>query len=466
VVIFQVTPANTGGICTIGWDANQAGAINDALRLNATAAGIAIVPNGGTALVLGAYTATAYKIAAVMRGTGMHWFIKGGTFANWTYLYSTKAGVADAYPSVQAQNATSVFTADFVRVPNKLIVLYPLASDAFTREDGALGSTGGGGSEETGGDGLTWTGATFAVATNKAVNSPTQGVEKFTDGGLETWTSATDLTSWTEVVSGTSTVNREGTVKHGGNFALRLDIDAGANYAVAYQAGAEPAGTWVVFDWWGYASAAGKKPAVYVGSVSGVRDPGAVWTHFVNVLRSAAANVNLVLGSTSAGGASVYFDDVSAKVLTLASLFASLQTTTANVMAEVAVTIGEVGTQAGLVLNLDSAAAPANFVIAYHDGVNVQLDKCVAGVYTNLISTAAAYSAGARLVVSKNDTKYRLYYNDALVGTEQTIADAGIVSNKLHGLFCTYASNSLDNFVVWARGNGGEYDGYFDKYAG
>jgi len=110
------------------------------------------------------------------------------------------------------------------------------------------------------------------------------------------------------------------------------------------------------------------------------------------------------------------------------------------------------GIQAGLVCNLDSAATPANFVIAYLDGQgNAKLDKCVAGVYTNVISAAVTYSAGATLRVIKSGTSYSLFYAGAAVGTTQVISDAGIISNTLHGIFSTSALNSLDNFQVMAR---------------
>ena len=67
------------------------------------------------------------------------------------------------------------------------------------------------------------------------------------------------------------------------------------------------------------------------------------------------------------------------------------------------------------------------------------------------------YVAGATLRVIKDATKYRVYYNNALVGSEQTISDAGIIDNTIHGLFSTYSGNSFDNFTLWARGTGAEY---------
>ena len=73
----------TNGIPSFGWDSAASGAILDALQLGASGA-LNIVANGATAVALGVYTAMTYNIAAVMRATGIFWFIKGGAFTNWT----------------------------------------------------------------------------------------------------------------------------------------------------------------------------------------------------------------------------------------------------------------------------------------------------------------------------------------------------------------------------------------------
>jgi len=108
------------------------------------------------------------------------------------------------------------------------------------------------------------------------------------------------------------------------------------------------------------------------------------------------------------------------------------------------------GIQAGVVVCLDSAVTPANFLIAYLDGAgNMVVDKCVAGTYTNLISAAVTYSAGKEIKLVKDGTTVRAFYNDLAVGTVQTVSDAGIISNTKHGLFSTFVSNTFDNFSAW-----------------
>ncbi len=61
-----------------------------------------------------------------------------------------------------------------------------------------------------------------------------------TDGAFENWISDTNLTSWAEAIAGSSTVNKEGTVKHGGNYSCRFDVDASASNAQIVSPSASP----------------------------------------------------------------------------------------------------------------------------------------------------------------------------------------------------------------------------------
>ena len=136
----------------------------------------------------------------------------------------------------------------------------------------------------------------------------------------------------------------------------------------------------------------------------------------------------------------------------------TVSASTADTLATVSIAAVSAGEKAGLVINLDSVSNPQNYILAYHDGTNVKLDKVVAGSTTGLVSAEVAFSANAELRVIKDGTTYRVYYNYALIGTSQTIADASIISNTRHGLFSTDASNTLDNFTLYARGTGNEYN--------
>lgn len=99
----------------------------------------------------------------------------------------------------------------------------------------------------------------------------------------------------------------------------------------------------------------------------------------------------------------------------------------------------------------------SNHVRAVHDGTNAQLIKRVSGADTNLISTAATYSAGAEIRVSREGTAYRLYYNNVLIGSQQTISDSVFNSVTRQGLYTTNTGNTFDDFTVYDRGTGGAY---------
>lgn len=124
-----------------------------------------------------------------------------------------------------------------------------------------------------------------------------------------------------------------------------------------------------------------------------------------------------------------------------------------NVMVEAAVT--RTAGNAGIVLRYQDAS---NYIYAFHDGTNVALHKVTtAGGDVELFSVATTYSAGKRLIVSANGTAFRVYYNDVLRGTEQTIADAALQTTASHGLYTSDTGNSFDAFNVWAKGNESQY---------
>lgn len=77
-----------------------------------------------------------------------------------------------------------------------------------------------------------------------------------------------------------------------------------------------------------------------------------------------------------------------------------------------------------------------NFVLAYHDGTNAILYKCIAGTYTNLISSAAAYADGRYIEIrwAGADT-IQLYYNNAQIGANQDVST--VPAGNWGGMFMT-----------------------------
>lgn len=297
-----------------------------------------------------------------------------------------------------------------------------------------------------------WNGATWAVSGGNAYNTPTLGSELLTDGGFENWTTATDLTSWTEVLGGTSTINRESSIVQSGTYSQRLDIDS-VNSARAHQVVSASVGDWLYTTWWGRTSIAGKTIRfTTLGSYAGpARTPNTTWVEYQDSYRvTASTELSIVYGwRVNAFSTSIYVDNASMKRINLNSAIASLDgyTSTKNVSTKIAALT--IGTNVGVVCLLDSVSTPANFLIAHHDGTNVKLEKCVAGTYTTLVTTAVTFVANATIEIRRpSGNTFQVWYNGVQRGTDQTVADTGIINNTLYGVFSTYSGNQLNSFTL------------------
>ena len=294
---------------------------------------------------------------------------------------------------------------------------------------------------------------TWRTASGRVLNTPTVGSDTVTNGSF-----TSDVTGWT---ASSSTL----TSQTGGQSGNCLQIlNSSATQGHAYQAQTTVLGTWYRQSFYqknGTTTGIFRVGTTALGSdvaAGGTLNNASFGTQTILSWRALATTIytrfstsTLVLSDTT------LFDEIVVTPLTTAEIFRSLTASTANVLAGVEMFGFAAGTQSGLALNLDSASNPQNFVIVYHNGSSVVVDKCVAGTYTSLATTAAAYSSGARLMVRKSGTAYRIYYNNALIGSELTISDAGIISNTLHGLFSTY-QNQMDNFTVYATGDENQYN--------
>jgi len=416
----------------IGFDNNTAGVISFSIVIGT--ATLSIEDNGTIKAVGASAAATAYQVAVILRATGAFYFIKGGAFTFWTLIFISVTGSANEFPALGNTFTTDVYVVDNLRIPNALYIPQPIAYDTFTRADGALGST-----EGTGPDAqvlipITWlfTAGIWAIVSNKIVGTPTQGSDVVVNGGFGTDTDWTKGAGWT-IGSGTANASAASS----NLTATVAPLTLGTWYQSVYTLSAFAAGTVRI-------------------RLGGTNCP----TH----------NTNATYTETQrAGGTSLVFvgagftgslDNVSVKALTLKDLFASLQTSTPDVFAYANITLENAtsGKQAGLVLNLDSDTAPANFIIVYLDGAgNVVVDECVAGVYANkLAATAITYSAGATLGVSKIGNELRVFYNNVAVGSAVTMTTN---TNTKHGVFSTSPLNSIDNVLIMPKGTSGEYEG-------
>ena len=290
-------------------------------------------------------------------------------------------------------------------------------ADTFNRGDGALGGP--------------WTGADATVSSNEAIITPSDA-NRLTNPGFATDSDWAKGTGWS---IGGGVASCDGSQVSNSNLSQSVSggHSIGTWYYIEATISSYAAGTLSICPG-GYQYISGSANGTY-RAVLRLTGSTPTATHYITA------------NSTFQGSV----DNAVNQALTLANLFASVEASAADVTAQVELDTVVAGTQAGLVLNLDSAASPANFVIAYHDGTNAKLDKCVAGTYTSVISAAAAYSAGKTLRVVKSGTSYSLYYNGNQIGTTQTVSDAGIINNTLHGLFSTYSGNQLDNYSLEAN---------------
>ncbi len=311
----------------------------------------------------------------------------------------------------------------------QFVIIY--LSDNFNRSNGALGGG--------------WVGSTWAISANKAADTPTPS-SIAQNGNMET---GSPPTGWTAQSGGT--MSAEADERTGGSGAQSLGTIRGTG-SVASLNTTSPAPTtyrWYKVSYYGKGLGGVSKNTALVFNnsltVTGTNDT--IWTLHSKIGRAGSTDANVYLYNYDTGGGKTLYDDVVVSELTTASIFATVDFGVYNVTVEAKATL-VAGTQAGVVMNLNNTSSPEFFVIAYHDGTNAILEKCVSGTYTTLISTAVGYVAGAVVKIVKSGTTYQLFYNGIQRGTDKTISDAGIISNTKHGIFSTDSANSLDDFLV------------------
>lgn len=432
ILICSMTPGDSSDGGAFGWDTNQSGLIQNALRFASAALQFIV---GGTPVSVGAFTVSvAYKLILVQRPNGGYWgFAKGGSqYPTLKMVWLNTTGAAGSlFPG--AGNAGNAFNADDIRIPQDITYIpQSLAYDTFTRADGALGST-----ETTGPDSQSLTAiawqfntSIWAIASGQAIGTPTPGTDAIVNGGFGADTDWTKGSGWT--------------------IAAGVASAAAATSDLSQTVAPLTANRWYRIEYTVSGAAAGAIQA-RVGTL--LLPSHSSNGSYIEMCR--ADGTGFLMRGTGFTGS---LDNVAAKLLSNSDLFASLQVSTPDVIVEAAVTIFSSGggRPGGLVLNLDSASNPQNFILCYLDGIGrCVLEECVAGVYGSpKITTAITYSAGAVLRVIRDGTSCRVFYNGAAVSTVQTMTAN---TNVLHGLFSPSGSNRFDGFTIWARGTSGEY---------
>lgn len=409
--------------------------------------------NGGTCFT---YVAgTTYKYAIVLRASGCWYYLKGGTLANWTLLHVVNSDTtATLYQ--QVIDYDTAFTSDKLAAKKTWSIPAVLASDNFNEPDNYLyevGSTNGSAIPEAGGANVPYYGSgTMAISSNKVINSPRLGSELIINGGFDS-----SMTGWS-ALSGATIASVAG--GQSGNCAQITNGTATQGYM--FQHYATTVGKWYKLTF--YHKNGTGTGSCWIGSgsttyaASGVMTD-ASWTQKTIIFRAglvAGTDVALLNVSTTIGDTTL-FDTVSLKELTsFQDLITVVDVSKSNVVVSVDATTTKLA-PTGIIMNLDSATTSSNFVLCYHDGVNLKLVKCVSGTYTEVGTATITPGASKKLMVIKNGTNYNVFY-DGIAKYSAVIADAGIVSNTKHGMFLADPSDYLDNFWVHASGTDGEYN--------
>lgn len=394
---------------------------------------LAQVNNASLPIIGTVVAGTTYQLVMISRSastSGYYYLIKGGEFTNWTLGYASEISITSNYPTIARGQAIADFWVDNFKVLNPRWFPIPIAYDTFDRANGSAGSTLSSGPEGQSITPLEWSGG--SISGNQLVVTPSYGSDLITNGSFASDTAWTKGTGWT---IGAGVASKAAGVD---SYLTQAIGVVNKYYSLVYDVPAISAGSFLAI--FGSAGWLGKPVTAPATGIENSR-----WC-----TSSAAIGIRATASTVGTN------DNVVVREIDPSSIFNVLHTSTADVFAEVAFASTN-GTSAGLVLNLDDENNPQNYVIAWHDGVNIHLDKCVGGVLTSLINVTQAYSANAYIRVAKSGTKYRLWYTNTLIGTEQTITDAGVISNTRHGIFSTYVSNTFNNFALYARGTSGEY---------
>lgn len=283
--------------------------------------------------------------------------------------------------------------------------LFPF-TDLFDRSNGDLGN------------GWEYTAGKWTIAGNAAKGNPALGSELVANGAFDA------DSDW---------------VKGGANWTI---ADGKATYAPGdaknLTQNVLTVGAWIrsSFDVVRFTAGQGFKVLHGSNNMGTARTTAATFTEVMRAVGDGQAGFR---GFTLVDGD---IDNVSFKQITLADMLCTRNTGVSSLDLYSQITL-TAGLPAGLALCLDSKTSPANFLLAYHNGVNAKLVKCLAGVYTELISAAAAYAAGRVLRVVKSVNNVSLYYNGAQIGATQDITGDAYATYNRHGLFTTSNLNTF-----------------------
>lgn len=457
-ILVASMEANIGTNAMWGWNTDPATAggfagFNDVGW--AMGGSLSVVARGTS----GAGSPTLFTVAAnlqhlfliALRASGRMLLYKPNGGSNWLLAWMDGVdATATLYAGCVINTNTETHQFDYVKIPNYLWLPTPLLSDGY---GGNVEDADGLGHAETSGVGAggtgtsVWRGGEFGDKVSGITITPTVGADLLTNGDFSAWT-GDDPDGWTvvgEVASDPMVTEVSG--------AARFYSSATSNNPQLTQWPNLGTSNWYLGT---------LTISAYVSGSVDFRDGGGGWKStgrtaagtFTHAKRATNGFVGLIAGGAPTD---LTIDTASVKQITIASCFSNTFSAPADLTVQADIASTPANYAAGVVARLDSTTTPANYLLAYHDGTNAVLEKYVAGTVTSLISSSAAFSAGATLKVICNGANVELWYNGSQVGATQTVGDAGILSNTIHGAFATDASITIDNLQgvgTWTNGSG------------
>jgi hypothetical protein len=100
----------------------------------------------------------------------------------------------------------------------------------------------------------------------------------------------------------------------------------------------------------------------------------------------------------------------------------------------------------------------SNYIVAYHDGAGkIKMDTVVNGNATNVIAAAGTYGDGATMFLITSPGEIRLNYGTVYRGIKSGLPSVLDNSTKF-GLFAQSTNAQFTNFVIWPRGEEGQWN--------
>jgi hypothetical protein len=284
--------------------------------------------------------------------------------------------------------------------------------------------------------------------------TPTLGTELLTNGDMETGDPPSD---WT--VGDMAVLAGDTDVRTGSTGAQSLKVTNGDDYDYARQAITAAKYSLILAEGWLKNGTANKSflrisdtdntTQYHLNELSG-------WVHCVVNRHILTTDGYIDIQCDATAGNTLYADDVSAKVVTLASTLGQSKSSNTSDFIAAASLVCVPGSWAGIAVSLNSITAPTKGIFAYTDGHYIYLDQLLAGVWSNLIkrptntNVILTYTDRGVLEVRKHGYEYSLYYRGSLVGSPVVITDTTIASSSLHALFSAYSGNI---FYSWRVGD-------------